>query len=125
MTFEPVDFQVRDLLKDLPDRLAGPKTARRRVLARRRALGPDAGRADRRASSRPACRSPRSCPARPRPRAGLKPGDVLTTLDGRWTTSVADAYAAAAGVQPGRDVRVIILRDGKEQSLTVQPADGI
>src|SRR5271157_3602498 len=33
MTFEPVDFQIRDLLKELPDRLAGPKTARHRVLA--------------------------------------------------------------------------------------------
>ena len=33
MTFEPVDFQIRDLLRELPDRLAGPKTARRRVLA--------------------------------------------------------------------------------------------
>jgi hypothetical protein len=25
MTFEPVDFQIRDLLRELPDRLAGPK----------------------------------------------------------------------------------------------------
>src|SRR4051794_34506103 len=33
MTFEPVDFEVRDLLKDLPERMAGPKVARRRVLA--------------------------------------------------------------------------------------------
>jgi hypothetical protein len=33
MTFEPVDFRIRDLLRELPDRLAGPKTARRRVLA--------------------------------------------------------------------------------------------
>ena len=28
MTFEPVDYEVRDLLKDLPDRLMGPKVAR-------------------------------------------------------------------------------------------------
>ena len=27
MTFEPVDFKVRDLLKDLPERLMGPKVA--------------------------------------------------------------------------------------------------
>ena len=64
-------------------------------------------------------------PGSPAARAGLKPGDVLTTLDDRWTTSVADAYAAAADVEPGRDVRVVILRDGKEQTLTVRPADGI
>jgi len=57
--------------------------------------------------------------------AGLQPGDVLTTLDNRWTTSVADVYAAAADVQPGRDVSVVILRDGKEQTLTVKPVEGI
>src|SRR5262249_1828827 len=33
MTFEPVDFQVRDLMKDLPDRLAGPRVAREVTLA--------------------------------------------------------------------------------------------
>ena len=33
MTFEPIEYQVRDLLKELPDRLMGPKVARQRVLA--------------------------------------------------------------------------------------------
>ena len=33
MTFEPIDYQIRDLLKELPDRLMGPKVARHRVLA--------------------------------------------------------------------------------------------
>src|SRR5918997_1721129 len=36
MTFEPVDYEVRNLLKDLPERMAGPRVARRRVLRRRR-----------------------------------------------------------------------------------------
>ena len=35
MTFTPIDYQVRDLMKELPDRLLGPKTIRRRVLAPR------------------------------------------------------------------------------------------
>src|SRR5271166_4301167 len=33
MTFEPIDFAIRDLLRELPDRLTGPKTIHRRVLA--------------------------------------------------------------------------------------------
>ena len=33
MTFEPVDFQVRNLIRDLPERLAGPKVARQVILA--------------------------------------------------------------------------------------------
>ena len=121
MTFEPVDFQVRDLLRDLPDRLAGPKVARQGVLAPGGPLGAAAGRADRRPRRRRACRSATVLAGSPAAAAGLKPGDVLTTLDGRWTTSIADAYAAAADVAPGRDVRVVILRDGKEQTLTVRP----
>ena len=32
MTFEPVDYEVRDLLKSLPDRMMGPKVAKHRVL---------------------------------------------------------------------------------------------
>jgi S1-C subfamily serine protease len=56
--------------------------------------------------------------------AGLKPGDVLTTLDGRWTASVADTYAAAAGARPGRPVAAVVLRDGRELTLSVTPRDG-
>ena len=33
MTFDPIKYQVRDLLKDLPERLMAPKVARQRVLA--------------------------------------------------------------------------------------------
>jgi len=64
-------------------------------------------------------------PGSPAALARLKPGYVLTTLNNRWTTSVADAYAAATAVEPGREIRVVILRDGKEQTLMVRPADGI
>jgi S1-C subfamily serine protease len=57
-------------------------------------------------------------------RAGLKPGDLLITLDGRWTTSIADVFHAVADVKPGREAAVVIQRDGKEQTRTVRPVDG-
>jgi S1-C subfamily serine protease len=60
----------------------------------------------------------------PASHAGLKPGDLLTAIDGRWTTSIADVFAAAAKAEPGRATSVVIQRDGKEQTVTVQPADG-
>ena len=123
MTFEPVNFQIRDLLRELPDRLAGPKTARHRVLAPlglwgMRLAKPTGG------IESPGVPISEVLPNSPAARAGLEPGDVLTTLDNRWTTSIADTYAAAATVPPGRDVSVVILHRGKEQVLTVQPADG-
>ena len=76
MTFEPVDFEVRNLMKDLPDRLAGPKVARSRVLAPGGLWGLSVGEAAdgvdvaRRARSGPSCRTP---PPRRRPEAGRRP----------------------------------------------------
>ena len=124
MTFEPIDFPIRDLLRELPDRLAGPKTIRRRVLAPGGFWGL---RLAKTTGNINAAGVPivAVLPGSPAALAGLQPGDVLTTLDNRWTTSVADVYAAVADVQPGRDVSVVIVREGKEQTLTVKPVEGI
>lgn len=122
MTFEPVDYEVRDLLKDLPDRMLGPKVARERVLAPMGLWGlrlgePTGGLDD------PGVPIAAVAEGSPADRGGLRPGDILTTLDGRWTASIADAFAAA-DAEPGRPAEVIILRDGKERKLTVTPVDG-
>ena len=123
MTFEPVDYQIRDLLKELPDRLLGPKVARHRVLAAAGLwgirLGEPTGGLD--APGVPVTTVDDGSPAA---RGGLQPGDVITTLDGRWTASIADVFAAAADVEPGRPAAVVVLRDGKELTLAVTPADG-
>jgi hypothetical protein len=57
--------------------------------------------------------------------SGLKAGDRLLTLDGRWTDSVADAFTAASLIRPGRAVEVKIQRGGKEMTLPVTPAKGL
>jgi hypothetical protein len=57
--------------------------------------------------------------------AGLKAGDRLLMLDGRWTDSVNDCYAAAAHVRPGTAARVRVKRDGKEQELTIKVQTGL
>jgi PDZ domain/Aspartyl protease len=123
MTFEPIEYQVRDLLKELPDRLMGPKVARQRVLAPLGLwglrLGTPTGGLD--SPGVPIVEVHGGSAAA---RAGLKPGDVLITLDGRWTTSVADVFHAAADIEPGRKAAVVIHRDGKEQVITLQPTDG-
>lgn len=123
MTFEPVDYRVRDLLKDLPDRMLGPKVARERVLSPLGVWGlklgrPTGGLDD---PGVPVAAVVEDSPAH---RGGLKPGDVITTLDGRWTATVADVFAAAADAEPGHPAEVVILRDGKEMTLSVTPADG-
>ncbi len=87
MTFEPVNYKVRDLIKDLPDRLAGPKIAKRRVLApagvwgltlgepgRRRRRGRDPDRPPRhpRRGRRPQIRRRPHHPRRPLDRRGRR-----------------------------------------------------
>jgi Aspartyl protease/PDZ domain len=91
MTFEPVDFKIRDLIGDLQNRLEGPKVARERMLAPGGlwglSVGEPAGGLD--AKGVPVTSV---LPDAPAAAAGLKVGDVLTTLNGRWTASVADRY---------------------------------
>ncbi len=124
MTFEPVDYEVRNLIKDLPERLAGPKEARRRFLAPGAyfglSVGDPVGGLD--APGVPVVDVAKDSPAA---RAGLKPGDVLTGMDGRWITSIPDAYAAAASAAPEKAVPLDILRNGKPIVLSITPKAGL
>lgn len=56
--------------------------------------------------------------------AGLKAGDRVLTIDGRWTDTISDTFAAATRVKPGREAVVVVKRDGKQVKLTVKPAKG-
>jgi S1-C subfamily serine protease len=58
-------------------------------------------------------------------KAGLKRGDRLLTLDGRWTDSLADLFEAASKVKPGTTVTVKVKRAGKEIELKVTPVKGM
>ncbi len=56
--------------------------------------------------------------------AGLKKGDRVLTLDGRWTDTIVDTFTAASLVKPGRAAVVVVKRDGKEVKLTITPVKG-
>ena len=57
--------------------------------------------------------------------AGLRAGDRLLTLDGRWTDTIADLYAAAGYVKPGTTAAVLVKRAGKDVELKVRPTAGL
>lgn len=56
--------------------------------------------------------------------AGVKVGDRLLTIDGRWSDSVGDAQVAASLVKPGRKADVTLTRDGKPLTVSVTPVVG-
>jgi len=60
----------------------------------------------------------------PMEKAGLKKGDRLLTIDGRWTDTPGDTAIATSFVKPGKSVPVVISRSGKEMTLTVSPVSG-
>jgi serine protease DegQ len=54
----------------------------------------------------------------PAEKAGIKSGDVITELDGNPITSSGDLRNAIGQKAPGTSVRLTLLRDGKEQTVT-------
>jgi len=57
-------------------------------------------------------------------KGGLKVGDRVLTIDGRWTDSPGDTILAASLIKPGKAVAVSVKRDGKEVKLTITPTTG-
>ena len=60
----------------------------------------------------------------PAAKAGLKVGDRVLTIDGRWTDSLGDAHVAVSLVKPGRKADVTLTRDGKPLTLSITPVVG-
>ncbi len=52
-------------------------------------------------------------------KAGLKAGDILLELDGKKVSERRDLFRLVAGLEPGSEIAVKVLRDRKEKSLTL------
>jgi len=55
----------------------------------------------------------------PAVKAGIKSGDVILKVDDTEIASDRDLAKVIAGMQPGKDVNLSIIRDGKPQTVTV------
>jgi serine protease Do len=62
-------------------------------------------------------------PGGPADKAGLKPGDIITTIDGRMVKDGDDLVNEIASRKPGSTVRLGFLRDGKQSDATVTIGD--
>jgi S1-C subfamily serine protease len=56
-------------------------------------------------------------------RAGVRPGDVITALDGDRVEIVEDVYASLRRRRPGERVTLTIVRDGEQRNIEVTLAE--
>ncbi len=59
--------------------------------------------------------------AGPADKAGIKPGDILTSVAGTAVGNTVQAIAAIAGQKPGQAITIQVLRNGKTIDLNVTP----
>jgi serine protease Do len=62
-------------------------------------------------------------PSSPAQKAGIQPGDVITTFDGKDVRKMRSLPAIVAETPVGKRVPVTLWRKGKEQALTVEVAE--
>jgi hypothetical protein len=124
LTFTPNGYVPGDVMKGLMDKLMAPKGKQEpRIVAPAAAWGfvvDDKDATD----DEPGVTVKEVVAGSAVAAGGLKPGDRLLTLDGRWTDSVGDTFSAASAVKPGRSVVLLVKRGDKRVKLTVKPAKG-
>ncbi|MBA4064770.1 MAG: serine protease [Isosphaera sp.] len=125
LTFTPNGYEPADVMQALMQKMmgGGGKKPEPRVVAPAAVWGFTVDKAE--ADEEAGVKVTEVLAGSPAAAAGLKAGDRLLTLDGRWTDSVADTFTAASLVKPGRKAAVVVTRDGKEVRLTVVPANGV
>ena len=122
MTFVPVDFEPKDMMKELMKAVMNPNK-KAKVLAPAGQWGFRLAKA--KDDTEAGVNVAEVHADTPAAKAGLKVGDRLLTLDSRWTDSVADCFAAAVNVPPGAEATLRVRRDGKEIALTVKVQPGL
>jgi hypothetical protein len=123
LTLKPTDYSPGDYLQDLTNNLmnSAERKVEPKVVGAAGLWGLAVAKGDEDAAGVDVTKVFAGGPAAA---GGLKVGDRVLTIDGRWADSVADAYLAASLVKPGRAVAVVVKRDGKETTVTVTPTKG-
>ncbi|MEJ5275447.1 MAG: PDZ domain-containing protein, partial [Thermogemmata sp.] len=124
ITLVPNGYEPKDVMQGLMEKLMNPPKGKPepRILAPAALWGFQVDKAN--DDTQEGVTVIRVLPDSPAAQAGLRPGDRLLILDGRWTDSVADTYTAAEAIKPGQKVVAVVLRKGQRLELTVIPRAG-
>lgn len=125
LTFEPSDYQPPDVIGELMKRLlAAPQTRPTAPVVAPTALLGLRAKKDAKDEAAGVIVDEVWLDG-PAAAAGVKAGDRLLTLQGRWTDSVADLFIAASRLRPGTTVDATIDRQGKQLSLKIAVKAGL
>lgn len=61
-------------------------------------------------------------PGDPADKAGIRSGDIITTVDGRPVTSGRELASLIASIPVGKKTRIALMRDGKKKNISVKIA---
>ncbi len=62
-------------------------------------------------------------PNTPASKAGVQPGDVIRTVNGQSIKDPSELAMTVAGIKPGDDAKLGVVRDGKEESIEARVAE--
>lgn len=119
-TLTPNSYQPTDLIQSLYQRVMGATSAAK-VIAPAGLWGLAVAKTD----SSPGVTIQKVYPGTPAESAGLRPGDRLLEIEGRWTEAPLDVAEAARWIKPGQTAAVKLLRDGVEVVVRVRVAVGV
>ncbi len=120
LTLVPNGFEPPDVTQGLMARLMNPAAPTEKVLAPSGLWGIAVTKTD----QEPGVRITRVVPGSPAAIAGLKPGDRLLSLDGRWTEAPAEVWERVAETPAGAVVQAGILRGGRTLRIAIRPRAG-
>jgi PDZ domain-containing protein/aspartyl protease len=125
LTFQPNDFKPTNIFESLMSLVESPRDQRNapKILAPSAQWGMVADKSSK--SEEAGIDISKVFEKSPAAKAGLKEGDRLLTLDGRWTDSILDLFEAVSHVKPGQEVAVQISRKGERLELKVTPVSGL